>query len=490
MTVAELPSEAPADGGQDLADAVHTLRRRHPRLSAHCRVTAPQRRLFLVLAAAGLIGSLWQPGSALALAVGSALGLQLGTMVHRWLLVGVALAPSGPPAGAASESILPCYSILVPLFREAAVLPHLVQALGALDYPPERLDIILVLEADDETTCALAAQVAPAHFRMVRVPSGLPRTKPKALNYALPKATGSFLVVYDGEDRPAPDQLRAALAGFAAAPHLACLQAPLNFWNRAENWLTRVFALEYAVWFDLMLPGLHRLGAPFPLGGTSNHFRTQVLRDVGGWDPFNVTEDADLGLRLHRLGYRVGLVSSTTYEEAPWQLGNWMRQRSRWMKGYVQTLLVHGRDLPALRRQAGLGGCLQALLAIGGTIGLNLINPILLGLGLCDHLLVSAGQAALLPAGLGRAVAFGNVAVGLSLVAMTAWAGRRRGWADAITDALSVPVYWLLMSLATYCAMAELIYRPFHWHKTEHGVTRLVPGTAGPAAAPGCPELA
>lgn len=466
-----------------LDEAVHAVSRRHPLLSAHRVVSDGQKRLLVALAGGCVIALFGQPAACLAAAVGGALALQLGLVLHRWLLVLAAATPKAAAIGAGHEAILPRYSVLVPLFREAAVLPHLIGALDALDYPRDRLEIILVLEADDEGTCAVAAQLAPAHFRRLLVPAGGPRTKPKALNYALPSATGSFLVVYDGEDRPAPDQLRVVLAGFAAAPEFACLQARLSFWNRTENWLTRVFALEYALWFDLMLPGLHRLGAPFPLGGTSNHFRTQVLREVGGWDPFNVTEDADLGLRLFRLGYQVGLAPSTTYEEAPWQLGNWLRQRSRWMKGYAQTLLVHGRDLGEMWRRAGSAGCLQALLFVGGTIGLNLVNPLLLLLGLCDRLLALISQTTLLPGPLIAAVACGNLAVGLSLVVMTALAGRRRGWTRVATDALSVPVYWLLMSLATYRALIDLVRRPFHWHKTEHGVTRLDCQAACPAEA-------
>jgi cellulose synthase/poly-beta-1,6-N-acetylglucosamine synthase-like glycosyltransferase len=228
------------------------------------------------------------------------------------------------------------------------------------DYPRDRLDIKLVLEADDTETIAAAEQCGGG-LEIVRVPDHGPRTKPKAANYALSFARGEYLVIYDAEDRPEPDQLLKAVAAFRAAPRrIACLQARLNFYNADHNWITRMFALDYALWFDVLLPGLDRIGVPMPLGGTSNHFRTQILRDIGGWDAFNVTEDADIGIRLSQLGFGVSMIASTTYEEAPIALGPWLRQRSRWLKGYMQTWLVHMRDPLRLLRSAGPGGFLPS----------------------------------------------------------------------------------------------------------------------------------
>jgi len=191
--------------------------------------------------------------------------------------------------------------------------------------------------------------------RIIVVPDGQPRTKPKACNVGLRFAHGEFLVIYDAEDRPAPDQLRRAVAAFRAAPpEMVCLQARLSYWNVDENALTRFFTLEYAHWFDLMLDGLAALRLPIPLGGTSNHFRVQPLRMVGAWDPHNVTEDADLGLRVAAQGMTVSTLASTTLEEAccrPWP---WIKQRTRWIKGYMQTALVHTRHPIRFVRAAGL----------------------------------------------------------------------------------------------------------------------------------------
>ncbi|MEM9899271.1 MAG: glycosyltransferase family 2 protein, partial [Pseudomonadota bacterium] len=250
---------------------------------------------------------------------------------------------------------LPVVSILLPLFREASSLPSLFAAISKLDYPREKMDVKLIIEEVDEATIAVAKSLHLfEQWDVVTVPPYHPQTKPKACNYALAFAKGELTVIYDAEDEPEPDQLRKAAAVFASDDdNLICVQARLNFYNAHENWLTRLFALEYALWFDNLLPALIDLGAPIPLGGTSNFFRTQKLMEIGAWDPFNVTEDADLGLRIARKGYTVKIIDSTTFEEANCRLINWIRQRSRWMKGYLQTWIVDLRQ-PARGRDGSL----------------------------------------------------------------------------------------------------------------------------------------
>jgi cellulose synthase/poly-beta-1,6-N-acetylglucosamine synthase-like glycosyltransferase len=352
--------------------------------------------------------------------------------------------------------------VLVPLYREARVVPRLVLALQALDYPRHLLDIKLIVEADDHETAEAAGRAcSDALFEVVRVPVGTPRTKPRACNYALSFARGEFTVIFDAEDRPEPDQLRKAIAAFRGGPReVACLQARLNFYNAHENWLTRLFALDYALWFDMLLPGLDRLGVPMPLGGTSNHFRTSVLKALGGWDPFNVTEDADLGFRIAQLGYRVSLIDSTTFEEAPITLHAWMRQRSRWLKGYMQTWLVHMRSPIGLGRRIGWRGWIAFQLFLGGTIASAILNPLL-----WIHFLLTASPEWLVVGGLGG----GNAL--LTLLAIIS--PRRRGWHDLVPYALTATFYWALVSFAAYRGLWQLITRPFYWEKTEHGVSRL-----------------
>ena len=245
-----------------------------------------------------------------------------------------------------NSKTLPLYTILCPLYREAKILLQFVKAMDSLNWPTNRLEVLLLLEQNDEETIdAVKKMNLPAHFKILIVPHSLPKTKPKACNYGLAHARGSLIVIYDAEDKPEPDQLKKAYLGFAKSDHrVACLQAKLNYYNPHHNFLTMLFTAEYSLWFDVILPGFQSINTAIPLGGTSNHFRTDVLRKLEGWDPFNVTEDADLGIRLFKSGYKTAIIDSVTYEEANSNIRNWIRQRSRWIKGYFQTYLVHTRS--------------------------------------------------------------------------------------------------------------------------------------------------
>ncbi len=446
-------------------EAVEGLARRLPELSARQVLTPPQIVIFS-LGAVLLLAAAW--AWPLALLHGATALLALAFVLAGLFRVALAWIGAGGPASDASlpRHGLPVYSILVPLYREAAVLPRLARALRALDYPAHLLDIKLVLEEDDAQTIA-AAQACGDGFEIITVPNHGPRTKPKAANYALPFARGEYLVIYDAEDRPEPDQLLKAVAAFRAHPRrLACVQARLNFYNADRNWLTKMFALDYALWFNLLLPGLDRLGVPMPLGGTSNHFRTQILRDIGGWDAFNVTEDADIGIRLSQLGYRVSMIASTTYEEAPLALEPWLRQRSRWLKGYMQTWLVHMRHPLLLLRRSGVGGFLAFQFFLGGGIVFALANPLLwfLFLGGMIWGWQLWGGAGIVP---GASLLANNLL--LTILAMLS--PRRCGRGDLAPYGLTVIVYWAMVSLAGYRALGQLVTRPFYWEKTTHGVS-------------------
>ena len=277
-----------------------------------------------------------------------------------------------------NEADLPVYTILVPVFMEKAVLPRLLKSLENLDYPKSKLDVKLLLEEVDEETRAEAMRIKPpAYIEFITIPDAQPRTKPKACNYGLISARGKYLVIFDAEDRPEPDQLKKVIAVFNKSPeNLVCIQARLNYYNRNQNILTRWFTCEYSNWFDMVLPGLAREHFPIPLGGTSNHFVTEKLRELGGWDPFNVTEDADLGVRMYKYKYQTAVVNSTTFEEANSKLWNWIRQRTRWVKGYMQTWLVDMRQPFKLIRDLGLKGFLGFQMTVGGTPFLFIINPI------------------------------------------------------------------------------------------------------------------
>lgn len=392
------------------------------------------------------------------------------------------LTPPRPPARGAWRGPLPVYTIIAPLYREANVLPDLVEALFALDYPAELLDIKLAIEADDAETLAVArALQLDARFEIVAVPAGAPRTKPRALNAALASARGAFLAIFDAEDRPAPNQLKAALDAFArGGARMGCAQAPLGWYNARENWLTRQFALEYAAQFHVILPALARWGWAPPLGGTSNHFRIEALNDVGGWDPYNVTEDADIGYRLAARGWGFDVLDAPTEEEATAALGPWTRQRARWIKGFLQTWATHMRNPARLARGAGVSG--QASLQL--LIGLSALSSLAhapLALGALTLALASLASPA--PNGVDW-TALALIAAGYGAAGASAWLGLRRAGLKGLNASIAtMPAYWLLHSPAAARAVWDYARRPFHWHKTTHGVTRLA------AAAPTAPAI-
>jgi cellulose synthase/poly-beta-1,6-N-acetylglucosamine synthase-like glycosyltransferase len=380
---------------------------------------------------------------------------------------------SFPPAPATLTEGLPVYSILVPLYREAHMAKALVAAMDRIDWPSSRRDIIFITESDDAMTRRALELEIRGHpgMRMVTVPPGVPRTKPRALMYALPLAKGAFVVVYDAEDEPEPGQLREAFCRFRdSSVDLGCLQARLNIYNVRKSWITRQFTLEYTALFDAILPTVQRLGLPVPLGGTSNHFRREALEKSGGWDPYNVTEDADLGIRLARLGWRVDMLESTTWEEAPPTTYIWRGQRARWLKGWMQTSLVHLREPSRIRSDLGTRGFIGFNVLMGGVILSALVHPLVYVYAFWK---LWSGDLTFWPPEGWQAVAWwvgmANLtlayAVGIALAAVT---GLRRHGASLAVQAIWLPVYWMMISIAAYRALFDLVRSPFHWRKTDH----------------------
>lgn len=369
---------------------------------------------------------------------------------------------------------LPIYTVLVPMFREPDVLPILANALRKLDYPTAKLDIKIVLEeGDQETIDAAVALGLEGIFEIIKVPPSQPQTKPKACNYALRFARGDYLVIFDAEDKPEPDQLKKVVVAFQqAGDKVGCVQCRLNYYNRDENWLTRLFTLDYSLWFDLMLPGLEKLGVPIPLGGTSNHFRIDVLRELHAWDPFNVTEDADLGIRMTQKGYGVRLVASTTFEEANVSQTNWIRQRSRWIKGYMQTFLVHSRRPIHLMRTIGPLGVLGFVFFIGGTMLSGLLNPIFWGIFAAWLITKTTAFDHLFPPVLLYLSLFNLLAGNGMFIFLMMLAPFRRNWLELTPFSLTVIWYWALMSISAWKGAWQLVTRPFYWEKTNHGLSK------------------
>ncbi|MBL8789160.1 MAG: glycosyltransferase [Rhizobiales bacterium] len=462
-----------------LDDAVHGLARAHPELSACRRFTLRQHIAALYLALALVVALRFADGTRIVLTLAILAAFFFGMMVSIRILAlasGRTHTYARVPRLAVAD--LPVYTVLVPLFRETAVLAQLITGLRALRYPPERLDIKLILEEEDMAMRhAVAALPLEPHFEIITVPAGRPQTKPRALNYALAFARGELLTIYDSEDIPEPGQLIHAASIFARRGHrLACLQAVLTFYNPDENWLTRQFTAEYAALFNVILPWLAAAGLPLPLGGTSNHFRTEALLAVGAWDPYNVTEDADLGYRFTRMGYDTDAFGSKTYEEANTRFWNWLRQRQRWLKGFLHTWLVLMRTPRLLWRQVGTIRFLVIQCMSLGVFATALLYPFLFihafwlfassnmleRLKEPVHAAMIAFYACSFLAGYGASMACASR--GLKRLGYFNWHG----------TVAAMPIYWLLMTPAAWLALRDFIVRPHHWHKTEHGISAVL----------------
>ncbi len=373
------------------------------------------------------------------------------------------------------EADLPVYTILLPVYKEDKLIKKLIWNLQSLDYPREKLDVKLLIEEDDEKTLNAVRNLDfPATFEVIIVPFHMPQTKPKACNYGLLFARGEYLTIYDAEDIPDTDQLKKVVSLFNKLPeNYICVQSALNYFNRNENFLTRMFTLEYSYWFDYMLPGLDTLDIPIPLGGTSNHFKMANLIELGAWDPFNVTEDADLGVRAYAKGYKVAIVNSTTYEEANNEPINWIRQRSRWIKGYMQTYLVHMRNPAKLVKKIGWKGFLGFNFFVGATPITFLIYPVLLFVFLSYVVFNIAAIKSLFPDWV-LFISIFNLMVGnILMIYVNMMAVFKRRFYELILFAIANPIYWLMHSAAAYMGLYQLIVNPFYWEKTNHGLSKI-----------------
>lgn len=369
----------------------------------------------------------------------------------------------------------PTYTIFCPLYKEISVLPQFVKAMNDLDYPVDKLDIMLLLEEDDvETINAAKSMNLAAHFRIIVVPHSLPKTKPKATNYGLQQSTSQYAVIYDAEDIPDIDQLKKSVVAFESAPNdIACLQAKLNFYNPRQNLLTRLFTAEYSLWFNLTLVGLQNIKGPIPLGGTSNHFKSYVLDGLNGWDPYNVTEDCDLGIRLYKQGFRTGILDSYTLEEANSRLGNWLRQRSRWVKGYMQTFLVHTRNPREIQKHNFDLHIFTFYLVVGGKVLSMLVNPLMWLLTLSYFIfrpIIGPTIESIYPTPIFYMALITLVIGNLLYMYYFMIGSAYRGQWNLIKYVFIVPFYWLIMSLSAVYALYQLIVKPHYWEKTVHGL--------------------
>lgn len=359
------------------------------------------------------------------------------------------------------EDDLPIYTILVPLYKEDKVIGKLIKSLSKLDYPKHLLDIKFLIEEDDDKTLKAIKNTSPPSFiEVIHVPNSYPRTKPKACNYGLQFAKGKYITIYDAEDQPSQSQLKQVVMQFyIAKPNVVCLQARLNYFNRKENFLTKLFAIEYSLLFDYMLLGLKKFKMPIPLGGTSNHFITKKLKELGGWDAFNVTEDADLGIRLYHKGYCTDLINSLTLEESPINIKAWIVQRSRWIKGHILTSLLHLTQFKNLKKKEIIG--IVFILYLPNLI--YLLLPIFIILCCFFHKLDN------------NFIILWKINLLLSIIlpiCQSIFIITKKKWYDMKSTIFLLAIYNWLLPIAGLKALWQIFKKPYHWDKTEHGITK------------------
>jgi cellulose synthase/poly-beta-1,6-N-acetylglucosamine synthase-like glycosyltransferase len=454
--------------------------------------------LGLVLLVAGLVaGLVLEPLTTGQILIGLVTLGYVAAVVFRLLCLAhgtaeaATLDVSDQDALAVPDDDLPVYTVLVPAYHEPEVIGQLVANLGQLDYPTDKLEVLLLLEEDDDVTITAVQNVSlPPYMRVMLVPAGGPRTKPNACNWGLLHSTGTLVTIYDAEDRPEPLQLRRAVVAFSRLPgSVVCIQAKLGYFNGSQNIITSWFTLEYVTWFEHLLPGLVALNAPIPLGGTSNHIKAAELRDLGGWDPYNVTEDADLGLRIAQAGMSTRVLGSVTLEEANSDFVNWLKQRSRWYKGYLQTWLIHNRHPFKLIRTIGVRGYLGFTLFVAGTPLLAVLNPIFWYLAIVWFVAEPPLLGQLFPSYVYFPAMACFVLGNFSMVYAGLISARAAGRHDLVGAALTFPAYWVMMSLSAVKALIQLIFQPSYWEKTTHGLTNGSDGVGVTAPAHPAPVL-
>ena len=391
------------------------------------------------------------------------------------------------------DNDLPIYTVLVPIYHEAPIMPRLLRNIYKLNYPKNKLDVKILMEENDKETISRAHQLglfgSPKEtiegigedqyasfvsiFDPIVIPAGQVMTKPRACNYGLLRAKGDLCVIYDAEDDPDPNQLRKAAIVFQHVnQNIVCLQSKLNFYNADENILTKWFSIEYANWYEFYLQGLDWIDAPIPLGGTSNHFRKKDLDVLGRWDPYNVTEDADIGIRLARRNLKTEIIDSYTYEEAPIGVKSWVKQRSRWCKGHLQTYLVHMRHPKKLLSDMGLAKFTKFQVTFGASVIIPIINP-MLWIFTAVSFLLPINFVGLTP-GLLQSINLFNLIVGnTSYLLIYAIACSKLKKYRYLPYAFLMPFYWVLLSIASWRGLIQLIRRPFYWDKTSHGISQV-----------------
>ncbi len=378
---------------------------------------------------------------------------------------------SNKDIGLINENDLPYYSVIIPLYKESEVVNQIKKAMMDIDYPKDKVEFIITLEEyDDETIAAIDRANFPSNFRKLILPNVEPKTKPKALNVALQELKGEFLVIYDAEIIPDKNQLKKAYLAFLKKPDIACFQTRLDHYNADQNIITGLFNSEFSFYYDLFLPGLQKFDFPIPLSGHSTHFRISAIKDIGGWDPYNVAEDCDIGIRLRRNGYRTSILDSMSKEEATSDINSWIKQRTRWMKGFIQTSIVNLRE--PIRTKNELGGWknfIGFLITVPGTVIVNAFNFIYWVLLLIWFITSSPLIKESFPEPILIISIISFVLGNLIFTYLNLIGSYSRDRFSIVKYILLSPIYWIVLSIATIRAMYQIVINPYSWEKTTHG---------------------
>jgi cellulose synthase/poly-beta-1,6-N-acetylglucosamine synthase-like glycosyltransferase len=373
--------------------------------------------------------------------------------------------------GSLSPAELPVITVLIPLYKEREIIPQLFRRISEFDYPVEKLDIIFILEStDQETISAFLTAQPPAHFKALLSPNVTPKTKPKALNVAFTKSKGEILVIFDAEILPDVDQLKKAYITFKQHPEAKYLHGRMNVYNADFNWITHLYDAEFAYFYDYYLPGIVRMGVPIPLSGHSTYFRREVIEKVGGWDSYNIAEDCDIGIRIYRHGFKSGMMlDSFSWEQSTTTIPRWLRQRTRWEQGFIQTSLVHLRFPLLLKTELGSWrNFFWFLYLVPGNVILNILHIFHWGLFFLWIFTHAAFIEFLFPL---STIYFSMLTFigGNYVLLMFHMLGlySRRHY-TGVKYALGSLVYWIMLGLATFRAAILFFFRPFSWDKTPH----------------------
>lgn len=382
--------------------------------------------------------------------------LMYNFMIKFWFF-GVYLFSKKEKTEIITPSQFPMYTILLPCYKEEiGTLKKLITGIKNLNYPKEKLDVKILLEETDLQTIENLQQISHT-FEVLKIPNAFPTTKPKACNFGLYFAKGEYVVIYDAEDIPHPNQLLTALSKFSSASkNIMCVQSLLNVYNHSKNLISICFSLEYLVWFNCFLPAFLKCGMWIPLGGTSNHFKTKELLKIGGWDAYNVTEDAELGIRIAKNGYKTDIIYSYTLEESTITIKDFILQRSRWLKGFLITFLINILDFKSTLKLDFLN-ILQIIFSLGMAFFGFFSIPLIIFFSFFitpNELLISLYST--------------NLICGILYLMICYIVGLREKFTNYNKAFYFLPLYFALHICASIVAFWDFFKSPFHWRKTRH----------------------